>query len=55
MKYYLIEIFKIKNRKKNMKMTDEEVAIVFDNGSGICKDGFSGVSPSLIGRPLSDD
>jgi actin-related protein len=37
---------------------EEELAIVIDNGSGMCKAGFSGedapraVFPSLIGRPL---
>lgn len=37
---------------------DDELAIVIDNGSGMCKAGFSGedapraVFPSLIGRPL---
>ncbi|CAE7251999.1 unnamed protein product, partial [Symbiodinium microadriaticum] len=38
-------------------MSDEVVALVVDNGSGMCKAGFSGddaprtVFPSIIGRP----
>ena len=38
-------------------MTDEEVAVVIDNGSGMCKAGFSGedapraVFPSIVGQP----
>ncbi|OLQ00014.1 actin [Symbiodinium microadriaticum] len=40
-----------------LAMSDEVVALVVDNGSGMCKAGFSGedaprtVFPSLIGRP----
>ena len=40
-------------------MDDEIVAIVVDNGSGMCKAGFAGddfpraVFPSVVGRPKS--
>ena len=40
-----------------MALNDEVVALVVDNGSGVCKAGFSGddaprsVFPSIIGRP----
>ena len=39
-------------------MDNEELAIVIDNGSGMCKAGFSGedapraVFPSIIGNPI---
>jgi hypothetical protein len=38
-------------------MADEVVALVVDNGSGMCKAGFAGddaprsVFPSIVGRP----
>ena len=40
-----------------LKMSDEVAALVVDNGSGMCKAGFSGedapraVFPSIVGRP----
>ncbi|CAE7867984.1 unnamed protein product, partial [Symbiodinium necroappetens] len=44
-------------QSKELAMSDEVVALVVDNGSGMCKAGFSGddaprtVFPSIIGRP----
>ncbi|KAF2889007.1 hypothetical protein ILUMI_17166 [Ignelater luminosus] len=42
-------------------MRDEEVALVVDNGSGMCKAGFAGddaprvIFPSVVGRPRQPD
>jgi actin-related protein len=43
--------------EKQLTMEDEVMALVIDNGSGMCKAGFAGddapraVFPSIVGRP----
>lgn len=53
----MLKVFLLLGNNEKLNMTEEIQSIVIDNGSGICKAGFSGddapraAFPSIIGRP----